>query len=175
MFGLFVILFLVLPIVEIYIIIQVGQVVGGWNTIGLMILISIVGAWMVRREGLSIIAGVQRQLAAGSLPTKELVDGLLVALAGALMLTPGFLTDGIGLFLLLPPTRAIARTVLIARFRNRVTMGGAYGAAPGFEAQWGGGGASPTGAGFEGRFNDVGEADYERSDDSPDPPLELGP
>ncbi len=167
MFGLLVILFLALPIVEIYIIVQVGGIVGGWNTIGLMILISIVGAWMVRREGLSIIAKVQSQLAEGSLPTKQLVDGLLVAFAGALMLTPGFLTDGIGLLLLLPPTRVIARTALIARFRNRVQVGGAFsGPPPGF-------GARPPG--FDPQVYDVGEADYSRSDDSPDSPIELGP
>jgi len=166
-FGLFVILFLVIPVVEIYIIVQVGSIVGGWNTIGIMILVSVVGAWMVRREGLSIIAKVQHQLAEGSLPTKQLVDGLLVALAGALMLTPGFLTDGIGLLLLLPPTRAIARTALIARFRGRIQVGGAFSGPP---------------AGFTGRHPgfgtdvyDVGEADYTRADDSPDPPIELDP
>jgi len=166
-FGLFVILFLVLPIVEIYIIVQVGSIMGGWNTIGLMILISVVGAWMVRREGLSIIAKVQHRLAEGTLPTKQLVDGLLVALAGALMLTPGFLTDGIGLLLLLPPTRVIARTVLIARFRDRVRVGGAFsGPPPGF------GGRHP---GFDNEVFDVGEADYPKNDDSPDPPIALGP
>ncbi len=167
MFGLLVILFLALPIVEIYIIVQVGSIVGGWNTIGLMILISVIGAWMVRREGLSIIAKVQRQLVEGSLPTKQLVDGLLVAFAGALMLTPGFLTDAIGLLLLLPPTRVIARTALIARFRNRVQDRGAFsGPPPGF-------GARPPGSDHQ--VHDVGEADYSRSDDSPDSPVELGP
>ncbi len=177
MFRILALLFLVVPILEIYIIIQVGSLVGGWNAIGLMILISIVGAWMVRREGLSLIGRIQRQLSEGSLPTKELVDGLLVATAGALMLTPGFLTDAFGLFCLFPPTRAIIRTVLIARFAGRVQVAGAgFG---GFGTGGPGGPADTGFTGFTGGFRvggdivDVGEATVQPDDD--DGPIELGP
>ncbi len=154
-FALLALLFIGFTMAEIYVIIQVGSILGGWETIGLMILISLVGAWMVKREGLSLIRRVQAQLGAGSLPTKELVDGLLVAVAGALMLTPGFITDGIGLLFLMPPTRAIVRTWLIHRFRNRVHV---------------------STMGFGSTVHDVGEAGYRRPDDvPPEPPIELGP
>jgi len=179
-FRILALLFLVVPILEIYIIIQVGALVGGWNAIGLMILVSIVGAWMVRREGLSLLGRIQRQLAEGSLPTKELVDGLLVAMAGALMLTPGFLTDAFGLFCLFPPTRAIIRTVLIARFAGKVQVAGS-----GFGAFGPGGPGGAANTGFSGGFRtghpgpgfgdvvDVGEATVSPEDD--DGPIELGP
>ena len=171
MFRILALLFLIVPIVEIYIIIQVGAAVGGWNAIALMILVSIVGAWMVRREGLSLIGRIQSQLNAGSLPTKELVDGLLVVMAGALMLTPGFLTDAFGLFCLFPPTRMIIRTVLIGRFANKVEVAGAgFGSfGPG-----GPGGAANVvfGSGF-GEVVDVGEATI--CPDDEDDPIELGP
>ncbi len=162
-FGFLALLFIGFTMAEIYVIIQVGSVIGGWETIGLMILISVVGAWMVKREGLSLIRRVQTQLAAGSLPTNELVDGLLVAIAGALMLTPGFITDGIGLLFLLPPTRAIVRTMLIARFRNRVQV-----TTTGFgQAGFGQAGFGQTGFGT---VYDVGEADYHRPDEPPEDP-----
>lgn len=190
MFRILALLFIIVPIVEIYIIIQVGSAVGGWNAIALMILISIVGAWMVRREGLSLIGRIQSQLNQGSLPTKELVDGLLVAIAGALMLTPGFLTDAVGLLCLFPPTRAIIRTVLIARFAGRVQV-----ASSGFGGFGPGGPGGPADAGFSGGFRggfggpgsggpgsggpgsgdivDVGEATVVPDED--DGPIELGP
>ncbi len=125
MFGIVFLMILIVPIVEIFIIVQVGQVLGGFETIGLVILISLVGAWMVRREGLGLIFRIQQRLSAGESPTAEIVDGLLVAIAGALMLTPGFLTDSVGLLLLFFPTRVVVRKALIRRFRSRVfgTMG----------------------------------------------------
>jgi UPF0716 protein FxsA len=169
-FRILALLFLVVPIVEIYIIIQVGAAVGGWNAIALMILVSIVGAWMVRREGLSLIGRIQNQLNAGSLPTKELVDGLLVAMAGALMLTPGFLTDAFGLLCLFPPSRAVIRTVLIARFAGKVQVAGS-----GFRGFGGDRGFGDRGFGDRGFGDivDVGEATIRPDDD--DGPIELGP
>ena len=120
MFGVLVLLFLVVPIIELYIIVQVASGMGIMETIGLLILISIVGAWLVRAQGLAVLGRVQGQLAMGNVPGKELVDGLLILLAGALMLTPGFMTDAFGLLLLMPPTRAVVRTVLIHRYRDRM-------------------------------------------------------
>lgn len=170
-FRILALLFLVVPIAEIYIIIQVGAAVGGWNAIALMVLVSIIGAWMVRREGLSLIGRIQSQLNTGSLPTKELVDGLLVVLAGALMLTPGFLTDAFGLLCLFPPTRVILRTVLIARFANKVQVAGAgFGT---FGPGNSGGAANGVFRGGFGEVVDVGEATICPDDD--DDPIELGP
>lgn len=164
MFRFLVIAFIIVPIIEIYLIVQVGAALGGWETLGLLVLDSIVGAWLVRREGFSILARVQAALGRGELPTDELIDGLLVLLAGALMLTPGFLTDGLGFVLLLPPTRAVVRTVLKTRFAGRVTVGGgAYG--------------TPFGASFGGAgFTDVSGTDVTvDGDDDPPGPIELGP
>ena len=116
-------IFVVTPIVELAVIIQVAGSTGVMNTIGLLILVSLVGAWLVRREGLGILRRAQAELAKGRMPGRELVDGLLVLLAGALMLTPGFVTDAVGLALLLPPVRAILRLVATRRLSRSVDAG----------------------------------------------------
>ena len=106
MVGLLVLLFLGLPIAELFVIIQVGHVLGLIDTLALLVVISVAGAWLVKREGLSVLRRARAQLDAGFVPGRELVDGSLILLAGALMLTPGFITDAVGLLLLLPPVRA---------------------------------------------------------------------
>ena len=116
MFPLILVLFLVVPIVELYVIVQVAGGIGVLETLGLLIVVSIVGAWLVKAQGIGLIRRVQAKLAAGEMPGKELVDGALILFAGALMLTPGFVTDTVGLLLLLPPTRAIVRTFVMKRF-----------------------------------------------------------
>ena len=116
-------IFVVTPIVELAVIIQVAGSTGVMNTIGLLILVSLVGAWLVRREGLGILRRAQAELAKGRMPGRELVDGLLVLLAGALMLTPGFVTDAVGLALLLPPVRAVLRLVATRRLSRSVDAG----------------------------------------------------
>ena len=100
-FRILAILLLVVPILEIWVLIRAAEVVGGFNAIALMILISAAAAFLVRREGLGLLMRFQQRVNAGELPTKELLDGLLVAMAGALMLTPGFVTDAVGLLCLL--------------------------------------------------------------------------
>ncbi|MEM9463854.1 MAG: FxsA family protein [Actinomycetota bacterium] len=178
MFRFLLLAFVVVPIIEIWVLIQVGAVLGGVETIGLMILVSAIGAYLVRREGFGLMSRIQQRLGAGEVPTKELVDGLLVAMAGALMLTPGFVTDAIGLLCLFPPTRAIIRTALIARYRDRIQVagpGGAMGGAaggfgPGFHTPGGpagGPGQRRPGAGFDDVI-DVGDVDYERPEDPPE-------
>lgn len=112
-------LFVATPIAEIYLIVRVADVVGGLNTVALLVLVSVVGAAMVRREGMGILARAQAELALGRVPSRELVDGLLVLFAGILMLTPGFATDALGLSLLFPPTRAIIRGVASRALGNR--------------------------------------------------------
>ena len=116
-------IFVVTPIVELTVIVQVAGSTGVMNTIGLLILVSLVGAWLVRREGLGILRRAQAELAEGRMPGRELVDGLLVLLAGALMLTPGFVTDAVGLALLLSPVRAILRMVATRRLSRSVDAG----------------------------------------------------
>lgn len=111
--------FLVLPIVELYVIVQVAQGVGILSTIGLLVLISAAGAWLCRREGLGVLRRIRDALDRYEIPTRELVDGGLVLFAGALMLTPGFVTDCLALLLLLPPTRVPVRSAVLRALRRR--------------------------------------------------------
>ncbi len=130
-----VLLLVVGPIVELWFIIQVAQVIGGWETLALLLVEGAVGAWLIKRQGRAVIAKVDERLRNHQLPTKELADGLLILMAGALMLTPGFLTDIVGFALLFPPTRAVARAVLLKRFTARMGEGFAFVSGP----RWGGG------------------------------------
>src|SRR5690606_24498963 len=86
-------LLLIVPIVELYVLIQVGQEIGALETIGLLILVSIVGAWLAKREGIGVWLRMQQQIAEPRVPTAELADAFLILLAAALLLTPGFVTD----------------------------------------------------------------------------------
>ena len=119
MFGLLALLFVVVPIAELYVIVQVAQGLGIAATIALVMLVSAAGAWLCKREGVGLYRRIQAELTAGQVPTATLVDGFLVLFAGALLLTPGFLTDVFGLALLLQPVRVVVRTVLLRRFARR--------------------------------------------------------
>jgi UPF0716 protein FxsA len=119
-FGPLVLLLIVVPIAELYVIIQVGHVLGVVNTLALLVLISFTGAWLMKREGLSNWRRAQRQVDAGVVPGKEPVDGALIVLAGALLVAPGFITDALGLLLLLPPVRAGVRSFSRRRLQRRV-------------------------------------------------------
>jgi UPF0716 protein FxsA len=127
MFLPLVLLFIVVPIVEIYVIIQVGQAIGPWWTIALLIVDSIVGAWLMRHQGRAAWRRFNQALAAGKVPHKEVIDGVLVIFGGALLLTPGFTTDIFGALFLLPPTRAAIRAFLMRRFSVRLAVGAANG------------------------------------------------
>jgi len=109
--------FIIVPIVELAIIIQIGSQVGVFTTVVLLVAVSVVGAWLVKFQGLGVLNRIRQGLARGELPTTELVNGGLILFAGALMLTPGFLTDAVGLALLLPPVRAVVRPALAKRFK----------------------------------------------------------
>jgi len=104
--------FLLIPLIEIYLIIQVGQAIGAGWTILLLIADSVLGAWLVRREGRRTWAALQQAVGSGRMPNRELADAGLVLVGGTLLLTPGFLTDLVGFFLLLPLTRPVARRLL---------------------------------------------------------------
>lgn len=115
-------IFIVLPIVEIYVIVQVGQVIGAPWTILLLIADSAVGAWLVRREGSRAWRALREALDAGRMPGRELADGALILIGGTLMLTPGFVTDALGILLILPPSRPLFRGLLTALVARRVTL-----------------------------------------------------
>lgn len=114
--------FIVLPVLEIWVITQVAGQLGWLLTLFLVVFVSAAGAWLVRREGLGVIRRVRDNLQGGRIPTNDLADGAMIFFASALMLTPGFLTDGIGLALLIPPIRAMLRPPVIAFFRRRLDM-----------------------------------------------------
>ena len=115
--------FIVVPIIELAVLIQVGEVVGLGPTLLLVVLVSMVGAWLVRREGARAWRRFREALQRARVPTTEVVDGALVLFAGALLLTPGFVTDVLGLLLLAPPTRAIASGALRHRAGRSLLVG----------------------------------------------------
>ncbi len=121
-----VLLFIVIPIVEIYVIIQVGQAIGPLWTIALLVVDSIIGSMLMRSQGRAAWRRFNDAIAVGRIPAREVVDGALVIFGGALLLTPGFVTDIFGAAFLLPPTRAAIRTLLVRRFAGRFIV-----AAPG--------------------------------------------
>jgi UPF0716 protein FxsA len=128
MVPLLAVLFFVLPIVELTVLIAVGREIGVWWTIVLVILVSIAGAWLGRREGLAAWRRFQSALAEGRMPTNEVADGAMVLFAAALLLTPGFVSDVVAIALLVPPIRAVARRSLVrfvmARSLRRAGLGG---------------------------------------------------
>ena len=111
--------FLLTPIAEIYVIVQVGQLIGAWQTVGLLLVESALGAWLVRGEGRRAWAGLRQALTLGRFPGRELADAALVLVGGTLLLTPGFLTDIVGFFCVLPFTRPAARKALGWLVRRR--------------------------------------------------------
>jgi UPF0716 protein FxsA len=126
-FALIALVFIVLPLAEIAVAIQVAGWIGGANTIGLILLFSIVGAWLAWHIGFSVLRRTRDQVAHGVVPTDELIDAALVFTGGVLLFVPGFITDVLGILLLIPPTRHVVRSALKRRFRTRV-YGYGYGA-----------------------------------------------
>ena len=114
--------FIVVPLAEIYVLIQVGQVIGVWWTILLLVADSILGTWLIRREGGRAWRALQTALSSGRMPAKELADGALILIGGTLMLSPGFVTDAFGILLILPFTRPVARRLLTTVVARRLVV-----------------------------------------------------
>lgn len=104
---LFFLIFIVLPLIEIFIFAEVGEAIGGWNTVGLVLLTGVIGMWCVRSQGLSTLISAQQKLNNAQIPAEELISGICIVIAGLLLITPGFLTDFIGFMLFIPPVRGI--------------------------------------------------------------------
>jgi UPF0716 protein FxsA len=119
---LLVLVFLVAPLVELAVIVQVAGAIGVLDTIGLLVVVSVVGAWLARREGLGVVRRIQAALQRGQMPSTEVADGGLILFAGALMITPGFISDLLALLLLFPPTRAVVRVPLLRWLSRRGRM-----------------------------------------------------
>ncbi len=119
---LLVLIFIVLPIAEIYVIIKVGEAIGVLPTIALLFLDGFLGAALLRSQGRAAWRRFNEALAAGRVPAREVFDGAMVILGGAFLLTPGFITDVIGLVLLVPPTRAVFRGIVSRMARRRTAF-----------------------------------------------------
>ncbi|MBL1142039.1 MAG: FxsA family protein [Proteobacteria bacterium] len=121
MFRILFLLFLIIPLIEIAILIQIGQIFGIGYTIALVIGTAALGAALFRQQGLSTLAKVQMSMDEGNLPATELIEGLMLLIAGALLLTPGFFTDVFGFLVLIPPLRnKIAQSLLINFIQSHI-------------------------------------------------------
>ena len=118
-----VLIFIIVPIAELYVIIKVGEAIGLIPTLVLLLLDALLGSMLLRHQGRAAWVRFNRALAEGRLPHKEVFDGVLIILGGALLITPGFITDIFGLVLLIPPTRAIVRAISSRMVRRRIAMG----------------------------------------------------
>ncbi|MGH9209470.1 MAG: FxsA family protein [Acidimicrobiales bacterium] len=112
-------LLVVLPVAELVLIVRVAGEIGVLDTLALLALVSIVGVWLAKRAGLGVVARIRQAQAEGRVPEREVADGALVLLGGLLLLLPGFISDIMGIALLLPPTRAGIRTLALRRLANR--------------------------------------------------------
>jgi UPF0716 protein FxsA len=120
--------FVVVPIIEIYVLIQVGQVIGGWWTVALLVADSVLGSWLIKREGGRAWRALKAALETGRMPATELADGALILIGGTLMLSPGFVTDLGGILLILPFTRPVFRRLLARVVTQRLAVIGPLGA-----------------------------------------------
>ncbi len=157
-FLIMLIIFVLIPVVELSVLIRVGEVLGSWNTVALVILTAVVGVSLVRSQGLSTLMSVQKKLAVGEAPGQEIVEGMMLAMAGILLLIPGFVTDLIGLILLTPITRAPLARYFYQRMQLKVVASAQFRAGPNpFEPPH-----------QRGQGGDVFEGEFERKADPSD-------
>ncbi|GGB83349.1 membrane protein [Marinobacterium zhoushanense] len=136
-------LFVILPIVEITLLLKVGQAIGAWYTVGLVLLSAFIGVNMLRHQGLATLSRAQQRMDRQELPGQEMVEGIVLAVGGALLVTPGFVTDVIGFSCLIPPLRQGFARLLMSRFtvivasRTQSDMGEFHQRAPGEQRRHG--------------------------------------
>lgn len=123
MFPLVAAIFLLVPIIEIYLLIQVGQVIGAGWTIFLVVATAVIGVALLKVQGLSTLNRAQQKMQANELPAREILEGMGLVVAGALLLTPGFFTDAVGFFLLFPPTRIWLVSAVASRMVVSTSIG----------------------------------------------------
>jgi UPF0716 protein FxsA len=128
-FPILLLLFILVPIVEIGLFIQVGGFLGVWTTILLVITTALIGASLVRSQGIATLLSVQNRLQEGELPAQQILEGVMLAVAGVLLLTPGFMTDALGMLVLLPKPRAIIAKQLMSRIKVNSMHAGFHGQA----------------------------------------------
>ncbi|MCW8346275.1 MULTISPECIES: FxsA family protein [Vibrio] len=166
MFPILLLLFICVPIIEIGLFIQVGGFLGLWPTIGLVLITAFVGATLVRSQGLQTLMSVQTRLQKGEMPAQQIVEGVMLAVSGVLLLTPGFMTDAMGMLVLLPAPRAAIAKYLMSKVVVNTMQGGfhqGHGSQGGFQSH------DPFQRGpFDGQGQDSNtfEGEFERKDDN---------
>ena len=123
--GRLLLLFLIVPIAELYLLIEIGQRIGTISTLALIFLTALLGSALARRQGLGVLRRMQSEMAEGRLPASSIVDGVLILLAGAVLITPGVLTDLVGFLVLIPVTRGLIKAYLWKRIERAVKRGAA--------------------------------------------------
>jgi len=116
-------LFILVPALDLILLIEIGQLVGTLPTIGLIIFTGVLGAFLVRRQGLKVLARMTDEFRAGQLPTDAIFDGAIILIAGALLMTPGILTDTLGFLCLIPATRRMIKRVIWSRIERAIRSG----------------------------------------------------
>lgn len=124
MFIRLLLLFTIVPLVELSILMKLGAIFGVLHTIGIVIITGIIGAYLARDQGLKVIRQLQENLSTGQLPTNPIIEGILVLISAALLVTPGVLTDIIGFILVIPNTRKIVRDFLKEYFKDKIVREG---------------------------------------------------
>ncbi|AQQ68277.1 membrane protein FxsA [Microbulbifer agarilyticus] len=152
----FLLLFIIMPILEMWVLIRVGEEIGALPTIGLVLLTAVVGLALLKRQGLSTIMRAQQKMAVGELPAQEMAEGIFLAVGGALLLTPGFITDAIGFACLIPGIRHL----FLGKLLSHVVVVRGPGYPPGGDHAHG-----PQSQSGEKRPHDVIEGDFKREDD----------
>ncbi|MBU2984489.1 FxsA family protein [Saccharophagus degradans] len=118
-------LFIVVPIIEIMVLIQASKIIGGWGTVGLILLTAMAGMALLRRQGVATLMRARQRMNEGAIPATEMVEGIFLAVGGALLLTPGFVTDAIGFCCLIPGVRKALIGGVLARAVNIQTFSSA--------------------------------------------------
>lgn len=124
MFGRLLLLFILLPFLEFALLLVIAEHTSWQFTLGLIIVTGVVGAWLARREGTQCLGRIQSELSQGQMPGDSLVDGMMILVAGAMLITPGIITDIFGFSLLIPPMRFRLKQLVIARLKHRIVVSG---------------------------------------------------
>ena len=157
------VLFVAVPIIEIALLVQVGSIIGTFNTIAIVIITAILGTWLLRQQGMATLLNAQLRMQSGEMPATQIIEGVLLLVGGVLLLTPGFVTDAIGFFCLIPYSRRWLASRLAARSSGWVVTsmtGGGFG----HSASRAPGSANRSGHSRRTSEGDVLEGEYRRED-----------
>ena len=158
------ILFVVIPVIEILLLIKVGQAIGGWYTVGLVLLSAFIGVNMLRYQGISTLTRAKQRLDQGELPLGEMRDGIVIAVGGALLITPGFVTDFLGFCCLIPYTRRWFVELFSGLFKSMTKQSGGNAQFHYYSSRQNEG---PTRSGSRGQKGDIIEGEYVDVEDKP--------